>query len=223
MKRSLEIEVAGERLEARGDRTLFWPAEESLFVADLHLGKGAAFRAGGMPVPSGSTALTLSLLERAVEETQARRLYVLGDLWHARAGRTETNRRALAEWMSARPDLHVRLIVGNHDLASGWELETLPAGERVGPFALRHHPQEEPEGYVLAGHLHPGIVLSGRGGEALRVPCFLLGPRMGILPAFGDLTGSASVAIGREDRVVVVADGLVGLLPQRDRFEQARR
>ena len=64
----------------RADRTLYWPARKTLFLADLHLGKGAAFRAEGRPVPEGSTAETLRRLSNAICETACERVILLGDL-----------------------------------------------------------------------------------------------------------------------------------------------
>jgi DNA ligase-associated metallophosphoesterase len=223
LEAKVEITVAGERLEARGDKTLFWPSTSTLFVSDLHLGKGAAFRAGGVPVPTGSTAATLDALSCAVAATAARQVIVLGDLWHAREGRTEENQAALAAWREAHPGLCLSLVIGNHDRRSGWELPATEPGRILGPFALHHHPEPDPAGYVLCGHLHPGVQLSGMARQALRLPCFWFGDRVGVLPAFGDLTGTMAITRNPGDRVVIIAEGKVALLPHRDRSVVPRR
>lgn len=220
MRESVEIEIAGERLEARGDRTLYWHAEETLFVADLHLGKGASFRAGGVPVPAGSTAATLEALTRTVEASGARRIVVLGDLWHARAGRTDENRAAFAMWRQGRELL---LVLGNHDRGAGGEPDAIEPGRILGPFALHHFPEPDPHGYTLCGHLHPAVQLAGFGGDSLRLPCFWFGERVGVLPAFGDLTGVATIRPLPQDRVVAVAEGKSAIVPYRDRFASRRR
>ncbi len=206
----------------RGDRTLFWPAESTLFVADLHLGKGAAFRAGGVPLPSGTTAATLDALAISVQATMAQRVVVLGDLWHARAGRTEDNRAALAAWREER-EVEMVLVLGNHDRHAGWELDAVAPGLLLGPFALHHFPDPDPKGYVLCGHLHPGLRLEGKGGDSMRLPCFWFGESVGVLPAFGDLTGTAEVRPATGDRAVVVAEGKVAIVPTKDRSSARRR
>ena len=86
MSHCLELTVAGERVQALAEAALYWPARQTLFVADLHLGKAASFRASGIPVPGGTTAGNLARLERALAATGAKRLVCLGDLLHARAG-----------------------------------------------------------------------------------------------------------------------------------------
>ncbi|CAN5366364.1 hypothetical protein BH10PSE17_BH10PSE17_35830 [soil metagenome] len=49
------VEQAGERLELLPERAIWWPGERTLLIADVHFGKGAAFRALGVPVPRGTT------------------------------------------------------------------------------------------------------------------------------------------------------------------------
>jgi uncharacterized protein len=187
-------------------------------VADLHLGKGASFRASGMPIPSGSTQATLEALAAAVANTGAKNLVILGDLWHARSGRTAENRSLLAQWRAERPELTTSLVIGNHDRGAGWELDAVTPGELLGPFALHHFPDPDPRGYVLAGHLHPGFRLNGLGGQSLRLPCFWFGDSVGVLPAFGELTGAMEIHPQTSDRIVVVAEGKAALVPVRDRF-----
>jgi metallophosphoesterase superfamily enzyme len=58
-----------------------------------------------------------------------------------------------------------------------------------------------PGAYVLAGHLHPGVVLGGRAHDRLRLPCFHFGPRSGVLPAFGEFTGMHVVPAARRPRL----------------------
>jgi metallophosphoesterase superfamily enzyme len=76
----------------------------------------------------------------------------------------------------------------------------------VPPFVLRHEPADSPEGYTLAGHLHPGLVLAGPALQRERLPCFWLTPRTAVLPAFGSFTGLAPVHPGPDDHVFVVAE-----------------
>lgn len=58
--------------------------------------------------------------------------------------------------------------------------------------------------YILAGHLHPTVVLRQR-GDRLRLPCFHFGARVGTLPAFSTFTNGVVVQPERGDRVYVIA------------------
>jgi DNA ligase-associated metallophosphoesterase len=207
-----EVRLGGEDVALLAERALFWPRAGTLVVADLHWGKAATFRAAGIPVPVGATSDDLSRLDAALFRTCARRLVVLGDLFHAKAGRIATQTLAeLRRWRALRDELEIMLVRGNHDRHAGdppgdLGINCVNAPAFVPPFVLRHEPAPSSEGYTLAGHLHPGIVLTGRALQRERLPCFWLTPRGAVLPAFGSFTGSVSVVPGPEDRVFVIAD-----------------
>lgn len=207
-----EVRLGGEDVVLLAERALFWPRTGTLVTADLHWGKAATFRAAGIPIPVGATSDDLSRLDAALFRTCARRLIVLGDLFHARAGRIATETLAeLRRWRALRDELEIMLVRGNHDRHAGdppddLRINCINAPAFVPPFVLRHEPAPSSEGYTLAGHLHPGIVLSGPALQRERLPCFWLTPRAAVLPAFGSFTGSASVVPGPDDRIFVVAD-----------------
>ncbi len=207
------FELEGEWLWALPEKALFWPAEKTLFVADLHLGKGAAFRAAALPVPEGSTAATLAKLSCLIEGLDATKLVLLGDLWHSRAGRDTGTCERFSAWRKRFSAVEMILAVGNHDARSGdLSLDNLRVSTdpvSLGPFLGTHHPQEMSGGYVLCGHLHPAVELVGRGRQAMRLPCFWICDRYAVLPAFGELTGTATVTPCKTDSVLVIADGKV--------------
>ena len=207
------MQIAGETLIPRPDKTLFWPNRKTLFLADLHLGKGAAFRAEGRPVPEGSTEATLRRLATSICDTGADRVILLGDLWHALSGRDEGTQARFCGWLQAHSHLEIVLIVGNHDARSG-ELrqEHLRVEQECwadSPFVYAHHPQIDAQGYVLCGHLHPGARVQGKGRQSYVLPCFWFRPEYAVLPSFGDLTGCSPVHCQAKDEVFVVADGKV--------------
>jgi DNA ligase-associated metallophosphoesterase len=207
--------LAGEDVRLLPERAVFWPRACTLVVADVHWGKAATFRAAGIPIPGGTTGEDLARLDAALYRTGARRLVVLGDLFHARAGRIAT--RTLAElrgWRERCTRLEIQLVRGNHDRHAGDPPEDLrincvnsPAF--LPPFVLRHEPRDSSEGYTLAGHLHPAVVVSGPALQRERLPCFLVRPRVTVLPAFGSFTGTASVIPEPADHAFVVVDGEV--------------
>jgi uncharacterized protein len=207
--------LAGEDVRLLPERALFWPRACTLVVADVHWGKAATFRAAGIPIPGGTTGEDLARLDAALCRTGARRLVVLGDLFHARAGRVAT--RTLAElrgWRDRCTRLEIQLVRGNHDRHAGdppddLRINCVNSPAFLPPFVLRHEPRDSSEGYTLAGHLHPAVVVSGPALQRERLPCFLVGPRVTVLPAFGSFTGTASVIPEPVDHAFVVVDGEV--------------
>jgi DNA ligase-associated metallophosphoesterase len=210
--------LCGERVELYAERALHWAAASMLFVADVHLGKAAAFRAGGVPLPRGSTRADLDRLASLVARTGARTIVVLGDLLHARAGRVPALDAAVRRWRDAHAAVTVKLVRGNHDDRAGdpprdWGVEIVDEPHPLPPFLACHVPCAPPTGYALCGHLHPGVLLMGTADSA-RLPCFVLGPRRAILPAFGSFTGLATVTRGGADRLIAIAGGRLFALPQ---------
>ena len=201
-----QITLCGESLLLMPERAIFWPSRSTLIVSDLHIGKAAAFRAAGVPVPEQTTVGTLDRLSRAIERTKAERLLCLGDLLHARSGRTPSALEAVAAWRARHGALGFILVRGNHDTHAGdppaeWQIECLDEPWDDGMFTFRHKPAATEGRYTLAGHIHPAITLNGRGRQQLTLPCFHFGARVGILPAFGEFTGTALVRREVGDRV----------------------
>ena len=205
------------------ERAAYWEAEQTLLIADVHLGKDATFRAEAVPLPLGSTASDLDRLSSLVTRTGATRLVVLGDLYHAPASMTPATLNALRAWREEHAKLDVVLIRGNHDHDAG----ASPAGLRIqehdgsmtlGPFCLQHDPDTEASpdrgGYVLCGHLHPGMVLRS-GGQRERLPCFHANGDRLVLPAFSEFTGLHILRPEPGDQVAVVAgDDVVRISPE---------
>jgi DNA ligase-associated metallophosphoesterase len=214
----LEIEVAGARLALLAQRAALLVDERCLLVADAHVGKAASFRALGVPVPGGTTAQTLRRLSEALALSGARRVVFLGDLLHSAQARVPATLQALAQWRDAHAALELLLVRGNHDRRAGdppaaLGVQAVDEPLHIGGLALCHEPQARSEGYVIAGHVHPCVVLGGRARERLRLPCFHFGPRVGLLPAFGAFTGMHALRPRPGERVFVVGGDAVRALP----------
>ncbi|QOJ01306.1 MAG: ligase-associated DNA damage response endonuclease PdeM [Phycisphaeraceae bacterium] len=200
------------------ERCADWPAESTLILADLHLGKADALAASdGAPVPEhvarGVLRDDLARLARALERSGAQRVVIVGDLLHAHAGLTAPMIDDVARWRDAHPHEWV-LVRGNHDgkaraVAHAWRL-TL-AGERWDHAGLtfEHIPPAEPVGgFVVSGHEHPAVAFT-RAGQTIKLPAFVVGPTRLILPAFSRFTGGVARACRPDDRLFACAPGEV--------------
>lgn len=212
------LDLAGEQLVLLPQRAAFLPAHRTLLVADAHLGKAVSFRRLGVPVPEATTAGTLARLDAALAASGAGCVVFLGDLLHSTRAHAAQTLAAVRRWRDRHPQLDLRLVRGNHDRHAGdppadWGVCCVNEPLRLGGLALKHHPDPEPGAYVLAGHVHPGMVLGGRAHDRLRLPCFHFGPAVGLLPAFGEFTGMHVVARAPGDRVFVLQGERVVPLP----------
>jgi DNA ligase-associated metallophosphoesterase len=213
------LKTAGEELWLLPTRALWWPRKATLAVADVHLGKGASFRAAGVPVPSGTTAANLQALDALLQASGTRHLLFLGDLFHSRIG-LAASLPALRAWRARWPGLQITLVRGNHERHAGDPEAALgfeACDEPLADDGLRffHHPQwnrPKPEQLLVAGHLHPVFALS-HGRERLRLPCFWLRGNCLVLPAFGDFTGGHAMKKEAGDRIYLVSQEAVHALP----------
>lgn len=197
-------------------RAAFLPGSATLLVADVHLGKAATFRNAGIPVPEGSAQADLARLERLVQQTSARRLIVLGDLFHARSGCTAAVFDEFAASRARIATTEVILVAGNHDRAIG----RLPASLGIDsclrthdepPFHFVHEPSTElPEPdrtcFTIAGHLHPTVSIRSPSGDRLTERCFVAEDAALVLPAFGSFTGGHRIRHGDGLRLWIARD-----------------
>lgn len=152
----------------------------------------------------------LDLLPEVVRETSSRELIILGNFFHAPSGQQPEMLDAVAHWRAQAAELRVTLIRGNHDRASGrppedWRFTEAGDCWSCPPFTFCHEPRAVPDGYVMAGHIHPAVVLRERFGVRFRAAAFCFGKQCAILPAFGSFTGMASVKRGPRDRFFAIS------------------
>lgn len=205
----------GRTFIAGSEKTLYLPDQDTLLAADIHLGKAETFQHFGLAVPSGAARVDLQRLADAVQHFDAKRLIILGDLVHAAEGVTQDLIQLFANF---RPKLADELILirGNHDRAlerapDSWRMEVVPEVLPLGDLLLRHHPEPAKDFYVLAGHVHP-VVLLKDGRDALRLPCFHFTDNLGYLPAFSSMAGGFAIQPEPGTQTIVTAgDDLVPL------------
>ncbi len=216
MTDSLAIEVAAEQLLLDPERAVYWPARHVLLIADAHFGKAQVFREHGIALPEAGTAADLARLDALIARHRPQQLVVLGDLVHGRTALDADWIAALAQWRARHPSLHCSVVRGNHDrhLDAGSLGFTSIVGSHVEhPFVFAHEPHADPRGYVLAGHLHPGIVLRERHAPKARLPVFWFRDTSAVLPAFGRLTGLWPVAPAAGERMIAVAGSNLVRIP----------
>lgn len=170
---------------------LYWPAERTLLVADLHFEKFSAFAARGQLLPPYDTGLTLSALERDIAATGARRLIALGDSFHRDEGVKSLLPRDRDRLSALTARIDWLWLAGNHDPAAHQLGGQCAAEAAIAGIRLAHHPDFESPG-LIAGHLHPAARVRVK-GRSVRRPCVVTDGRLMILPAYGAGTGSLNI------------------------------
>jgi DNA ligase-associated metallophosphoesterase len=210
----MRIDLCGETLELHADRALYWPRRHTLIVADVHLGKGAAFRRAGLAIPSGDTRRDLARLDALIAAFSPERLLVLGDLFHAPLLEFESWFADVDSFRARHASLALEVLRGNHDRAlhrvpPGWRIAWHEGARHEPPFVFAHEPRDDDRGYGMAGHLHPVLTLRSS-TDRLRMPVFWLREHHAVLPSFGGFTGGYGITRGPDERVYAATpDGVL--------------
>ena len=191
IKGAAEAIIAGEIVFLLPQKALWWPAQKTLIVADVHWGKAGHFRRHGMAIPARATTRSEERLTEIVALTNPKKVVFAGDLFHSEHNEEVA---AFAGWAALYPDVELHLVLGNHDIlgADFYEkcrLITHAETLEMPPFVIAHDALPAAGTLVIHGHIHPGIKLHGAARQTIAVPCFALDKKRLILPAFGAFTG----------------------------------
>jgi DNA ligase-associated metallophosphoesterase len=195
------------------EKAIYWEEQETLFMADIHLGKVNHFRKAGIAIPTAAANQNIEILSRLSADFQPQTICFLGDLFHS-----DKNKEweIFVAWRESLPNVNFELIRGNHDIIAAAHykranIKVYAVCVEKGPFLFTLEPMENcpSDKYPFAGHLHPAVKLSGAGRQSLSLPCFYFGKEQALMPAFGQFTGSVNIRPKKDDAVFVIAEGKV--------------
>jgi uncharacterized protein len=216
MPDSIDIHIATRSFTLFAERGLFWADKSILFIADTHFGKEATFRRTGIPVPVGVTDATLTKVKRMLRRTQACRLCILGDMFHARSSIAPDVRESLERFFAEFSSVEITLVRGNHDVRVGafpesWPIKVVDPGLVIDRVALGHHPGQVPAGadVYLCGHLHPAIQVSSGSERLGKLPCFWHSRGQLVLPAIGEFTGTHLINLSEDESAWITAENAI--------------
>lgn len=204
------LEVRGQTLWLLPQRAVFLPESDTLIVADAEV---------------GATEESLSVLSGLVRRLEATRIIFLGDF--LRAARTDPAvMAAVQRWRELHGSLELTLVRSRLAVRSRHAVEVVepPIALDIQSFdeplmhrgiALCHRPRRMVGSFVLAGHMLPCVSI-GRSRDGHRLPCYWFSPRMGVLPAFGTVTGMQAIRPAKGERIFAsAADRVFELLPRK--------
>lgn len=205
-------------LELLPQRAVYWKQENTLLVADVHLGKEHAFGRQGIAIPAGSSERTLRNLSLCLKNTSANECIVLGDFFHDTPVASDSWLVSIREFLDEHPDVTFTIVAGNHDKILGqgkidtrinWHNKPIQRG----PFVLQHEPGKDARGYVLAGHIHPVISIGKAFQRQVSGRCFWQQADCLVFPAFGEFTGGFRVTPTKQDAVYMIGSQSVIPIP----------
>ena len=146
-------------------------------IADVHLGYEWARGRGGDCVPAHSLVETIDQLQELFARAEVDTLIVAGDFVESRrfCRRTLHDLATLKSWLRDR-GIELVTVAGNHDPPTR---PLSPESLVVAGWTIAHGHRAPSGEKNMFGHHHPAIQAPG-----VKAPCFLVGPRRIVLPAF---------------------------------------
>ncbi len=193
------------------EKELFWPEKKTLIISDLHLGKIKHFSSNGIQVPLQANQNNYWRLSSLLSKYNCKRILILGDLFHSVYN---SEWEAFIDFIKNYSELNWVLVKGNHDILGDheWKRAGLTVHEELieSGIIFTHEPLEKSsEFYNIYGHIHPAVRLEGMALQRLKLPCFFFGKTEGILPAFGEFTGTHVVKPKKGESVYALGEGQV--------------
>jgi DNA ligase-associated metallophosphoesterase len=209
----MELQLGKETYLLLNEKGLFRGSDATLIIADLHLGKTQHFRKNGIYIPQRSAEKDYERLRKLITSLQPKRILLLGDLFHSTYN---PEWELFCEFARAFKKIEFVLVPGNHDILeekhySGICSKIVDNVLEEGDVIFAHHPLKKiPKDKIcFSGHIHPGVVLYGKGKQHMKLPCFYLYKNQLILPAFGSLTGLQLIVPEKAAKVYVVTGNKV--------------
>lgn len=199
------------------ERTILWEKQNTLIIADLHIGKTGRLRRPGKTIPQKVYKEDLQRLFTQILYSKADQLIIVGDLSQSRSNK---EMEIFKRWRNDFSSLSIQLVNGNDDiLNNSWYDElNITRSDRllIDGFSFCHDPEDIKSSialknpYTFSGHLHPGINIKGMGKQAIQFPCFYFKNSYATLPAFSRFTGFSKVSPKKGENVfAIVENGLL--------------
>ena len=159
-----------------------------MVIADLHIGFEESVAQEGVYIPKLLREI-IDTTRRIIERERPKVLVINGDLKHSF---TPLKREFLevGAFLREVKELvdEVVLVKGNHDTGINWIREKfgveIVESLEIRGWTIAHGHLKVEGGKVIIGHEHPSIRLRDEVGASVKVPVFLKGSNILVLPAF---------------------------------------
>lgn len=200
--------IAGQTFILSTEKVIFWHEMQWLIIADAHFSKETHFRKHGIAIPPNIIQQDMQRVELLIGQYQPKKVVFLGDMFHSD---NNPGMDAFAAWRG-KQQVEMDLVVGNHDILDrSWygtnDVQLHPVSLVAENIMLAHDalPEVADDLYLLHGHIHPCIRLTGKAKQVMRLPCYWFAERKGVLPSFGTFTGGHTVLPAKTDMVFAIA------------------
>ncbi|MEA2054000.1 MAG: metallophosphoesterase [Candidatus Thermoplasmatota archaeon] len=186
------------------DYCIYVPDEQTVIIADLHLGYEGVLRLQGVAIPKYQEKIIMERLKHIITKYEPETVIVNGDFKHEFGRNLRQEWREVSEVLSFLSEgRKVVLIRGNHDnflktIASKFGM-TIKWRYDLHGIAIAHGHRSMEEKKMIIAHEHPSIHLRDRVGAMLSLPCYLISDEIIVMPAFSPLASGTDVSSADAD------------------------
>ena len=192
-------EVNKEGIKLTVYHSIYMEEYGTCIVADLHMGYEGFLQHEGVAMPKYQKNVIITRLEKIMEKYEPSKLIIDGDLKH------EFGKNLRQEWREVEEILkflckrtEVIIVRGNHDnflkiIAYRYNVPVVEE-YRMGDVKIVHGDKMvKKEGKIIMGHEHPSIGIRDKVGAMVKLPCYLVGNGIFVLPALSPLATGTDV------------------------------
>ncbi len=184
--------LCGKSLIADPTGAIFWPAENTLIIADLQLSGGSYLDGHDVLLPPYDTASSFEKLEEALDRYDPERVVVLGNSFEGLgSGGLSAHRRDWLQDMIEGRDWYWVIGGENAGLPAGIDGEAVPH-LTVSGIKFRAQAIRAPVANEIAGGLHPVAQVS-QYGHVVRGRCFVTNGMRLLMPSVGNYSAGRNV------------------------------
>lgn len=189
---SCRILLSGKSFVADHTGALYWPAEKTLIVSDLHLEKGSYLTDEGVVLPPYDTSSVFEKLEEALDRYDPHRVIALGDSFSTDADAYLSAHDA--DWLYDLMEERDWYWICGPEQAEVPECfgGTVLPHVTLGGIKFRYEPVRAPVSHEIAGRMHPVAQISEY-GHVMRGRCYVSNGMRLILPSMGKYSAGANV------------------------------
>jgi DNA ligase-associated metallophosphoesterase len=186
---SCRVLLCGKAFIADRSGALYWPAEKTLIVSDLHLEKGSYLTEEGVVLPPFDTGSSFEKLEDALDRYDPARVIALGDSFCA--GEDARLSAHDADWLYDLMEDREWFWVNRGAIPEGIAGMVVPH-LTLGGIKFRYEPVRAPVSHEIGGRMHPVAQIS-EFGYTVRGRCFVSNGMRLVLPSIGAYSAGANV------------------------------
>lgn len=194
-----EIDFGGIKINSL--YSVYIPSRKIALIADLHIGYEGILQREGVMIPKYQKEILKERIKKIINFYEPEKLIINGDLKHEFGKNLRQEWREVTEILDfIRRRVDVLLIRGNHDnylktIASKMGIDFVEEFEIENIKISHGHKNVDFEGRkLIMAHEHPSILIKDKIGAVVKLPCFMVGREIVVMPALSPLASGTDVS-----------------------------